>query len=95
MNEDVPDDLKKRRNDIFKYIKYMERRGRVVERIGEDVVINGTRKKFSELNDMPIGDRLLDSRTVFWNGVVAFQSDLSPLSNLYPFHLRVNNASYK
>lgn len=42
LNEDIPDDLKKRRNYIFKYIKYMERRGRVVERVGDDILVNGT-----------------------------------------------------
>lgn len=95
VNEDVPEDLKKRRNDVFKYMKYMEKRKHVVEKAGDDLIIDGVRKKFSELNDMPVGDRLLDSRTVFWNGVVAFQSDLSPLSNLYPCQLRVNGMLFK
>lgn len=95
INEDLPETIRRRKNDIYKYIKYMERRGHTVTRAGDDIVLDGTRFKIDELNDLPIGNRLLNSRTIFHRGVVAFQSSISPLSNLYPTELKYNNMTYK
>lgn len=36
----------------------------------------------------------MDSRTLFYRGVVAFQSALSPLSNLFPCKVRFNGLTY-
>lgn len=95
INEDLPPSIKRRKNDIYKYIKYMERRGHNVTRAGDDIVLDGTRHKVEDLNKLPIGNRLLDSRTIFHRGVVAFQSSISPLSNLFPTQLKYNNMLYK
>lgn len=57
-------------------------------------MIDGKRYKYSELNSLPVGVRLMDSRTIFNNGVVAFQSSISPLSNLFPCSLQYNGNTY-
>lgn len=84
INEDLPESLKRRRTDIYRYIRYMQEKGHSIERYGDDFIINGQRWKSQDLNKLPIGDRLLDSRTLYKNGIVAFQSSISPLSNLFP-----------
>lgn len=84
INEDIPEALKRKRTDIFRYIKYMQEKGHSIERFGEDFIINGQRWKSQDLNKLPIGDRMLDSRTRYKNGIVAFQSSISPLSILFP-----------
>lgn len=95
INDDVPDSVKRRRSDMYKYMQHLKERGHIVEKAGDDIIINGQRYKYEDLNKLPVGDRLLDSRTIFKNGVVAFQSSVSPLSNLYPCTIRVNGMTFK
>lgn len=95
LNEDAPDGVKRKKSDIYKYIRYMEDiRGKKVERDGEFLIIEGYRYHLNELNNLPPGDRLMDSRTRFYRGVVAFQSALSPLSNLFGCRIRFNGHQY-
>lgn len=95
INDDVPEAVKRRRNDIHKYILFLREKGQNAEKAGEDVIINNQRWKYGDLNNLPIGLRLVDSRTIFHNGVVAFQSAISPLSNLYHCNLRINGMVFK
>lgn len=95
INDDVPEAVKRRRNDIHKYVLFLREKGQTAEKAGEDVIINGQRWKYGDLNNLPIGLRLVDSRTIFHNGVVAFQLAISPLSNLYHCNLRINGMVFK
>lgn len=79
INDDLPESVKRRKTDIYRYIKYMQlERGHMVERSGDDLLINGQRWRICDLNKLPVGDRLLDSRTLYKNGMLAFQSSISP-----------------
>lgn len=88
VNEDLPDDIKRRKSDLHKYVLYLRDRKHQANKIGDDIVIDGKRYKFEELNSLPVGQRFMDSRTIFNNGIVAFQSSVSPLSNLFPCKLK-------
>lgn len=94
INEDLPDAVRRHKNDMYKYVKYLGERRHTASRIGDDILLDGKRYKYSELNTLPIGLRLMDSRTIFNRGVVAFQSSISPLSNLFPCTLHYNGATY-
>lgn len=95
INDDVPESVKRRRSDIHKYVLYLRERGHQAEKAGEDVIINNQRWKYGDLNNLPIGDRLMDSRTISQYGSVAFQSSVSPLSNLFPCNIRMNGMPFK
>lgn len=95
INDDVPEAVKRRRNDIHKYVMFLREKKQTAEKAGEDVIINGQRWKYGDLNNLPVGLRLVDSRTIVHNGVVAFQSAISPLSNLYHCNLRINGMVFK
>lgn len=65
--------------------------GKTVVKSVDDLVIDG---KSTEFNCLPIGQRIMDSRTIFEKGTVAFQSALSPLSNLFPCPINFNRYRY-
>lgn len=90
LNEDLPEAEKRRRSDIHKYMEFMKRKKHVISREGDELIIDNVRWRICDLNNLPPGQRLLDSRTIFNRGVVAFQSHLSPLSNLFPCTLKLN-----
>lgn len=94
INDDMPESLKRHKADIHKYMNYLKSRKHVVEKAGDDLIIDGRRWRYDELNDLPEGDKLMNSRTLCFNGIVAFQSWLSPLSNLYPCQIRANGFEY-
>lgn len=94
INEDLPETEKRKKNDLYKYQKYLMERGHKVERENDTFIINDQRWHLEQLNSLPIGDRLLDSRTIFEQGAVAFQSSLSPLSNLFPCRIKYNGKTY-
>lgn len=66
-----------------------------IEKSGDDLIINGRRWKTSELNNLPERQRLMDSRTITRVGKVAFQSSVSPLSNLFPCLIKVEGQTFK
>lgn len=94
VNEDLPDDIKRRKSDLHKYVLYLRDRNHQANKIGDDIIIDGKRYKFEELNTLPVGLRFMDSRTIFNNGIVAFQSSVSPLSNLFPCKLKYAGRTY-
>lgn len=94
LNEDLPDSVKRRKSDLHKYVLYLRDRGHQAHKIGEDVVLDGKRYKFEELNTLSVGLRFLDSRTIFDRGTVAYQSSVSPLSNLFPCYLKYMGRRY-
>lgn len=65
-----------------------------MEKAGDDIIVNGIRWKSVDFNRLPVGDRIMDSRTIFARGTVAFQSALSPLSNLFPCNLVFEGIRY-
>lgn len=94
LNEDLPDIIKRRKNDLYKYVNYLRDRGHKANKIGDDIILDGNRYKFEELNTLPVGLRFMDSRTVFNKGVVAYQSWVSPLWNLLPCKIKYLGRAY-
>lgn len=94
VNEDVPEDLKRKKMDLYRYINHLKSRNHTVEKMGEDLMIDGILWKSTEFNNLPSGDRIMDSRTITSGGIVAFQSEYSPLSNFFPCHLKMNGMVY-
>lgn len=94
VNEDLPDVIKRRKSDLLKYVNYLRRQGQTAQKVGDDIIVNGKRYKYDELDQLPVGQRLLDSRTIFNRGVVAFQSSVSPLSNLYHCRLKYEGKTF-
>lgn len=95
VNNDLPNEIKRRRADVYKYVQYMSGEGNTITQKGDSLQINNTVNKFEELSSMPPGMTLADSRTIKKNGVIAFQSPHSLLSNLYPCTIKRNGLSYK
>lgn len=95
INEDIPEDLKRRRADVHKYVAYMSEKGYKIAQKGDSVVLNDTLYKYEDLTAMPKGMGLVDSRTVIKNGVVSFQSPHSPLSNLFPAPIKCNGITFQ
>lgn len=95
LNDDVPEEVRRWKNDIQKYIKFMIENKHRIEKSGDDLIINGKRWKTTELNNLPEGQRLMDSRTITHAGKVAFQSSVSPLSNLFPCQIKIEGQTYK
>lgn len=94
LNKDLPDAMKREKTDLFKYKRYFMERNHKVEQIGKYFIIDGQKYHTCDLNRLPVGMRLMDSRTLFGRGTVAFQSALSPLSNLYPCRLKYNGLHF-
>lgn len=94
INEDVPEGAKRRKADAYKYVEYLKEKGVKAVQKGENVLIDDRLYKFDELRNMPDGFTLKDSRTIKKNGVVAFQSSHSPLSNLYLSPIKRNGITY-
>lgn len=95
LNDDVPEEVRRWKNDIQKYIKYTTENKHRIEKSGDDLIINEKRWKSTELNNLPEGQRLMDSRTITRAGKVAFQSSVSPLSNLFPCQILVEGQTDK
>lgn len=95
LNDDIPEELRRWKTDVQKYMRYMEKKGHRIEKVGEDMMIDGRRWRMSDLNNLPEGQRFMDSRTISQNGRVAFQSSVSPLSNLYHCQLRIDGQIFK
>lgn len=77
-NEDLPDAIKCRKSDFDKYVNYLKWQGHKAQKVGDDVIVNGRRYKYEELHELPIGRRLLDSRTIFNRRVVALSRLFRP-----------------
>lgn len=90
INEDIPDDIKRRRSDVYKYVEFLKEKNITAQQKGDSVLIDGKLYKYEELQYLPDGLTIADSRTIRKNGVIAFQSSHSPLSNLYPAPLKRN-----
>lgn len=95
INEDVPDEIKRRKSDIHKYVNFLKTKVIIATQKGDSVLINGILHKYDDLSNMKNGLALKDSRTVFRNGVVAFQSHHSALSNLFVALIRRNGLLFR
>lgn len=95
INEDIPEDVKRRRADVFKYVNYMYEKGHNIVQKGDCVLLNNTLYKYEDLSSMPKGMTLADSRTIAKKGVIAFQSPHSPFSNLYIAPIKRNGIIYQ
>lgn len=95
INEDIPEDVKRRRADVFKYVNYMREKGYNIIQKGDSVVLNNTLYKYEDLSSMPKGMTLGDSRTIAKKGVISFQSPHSPFSNLYIAPIKRNGIIYQ
>lgn len=82
LNEDLPDEAKRKISDVHKYGNFLKTK-------------TGRLYCYDELSHMPNRLTLKDSRTIYRNGVVAFQSHHSPLSNLFPAPIKRNGIIYR
>lgn len=94
VNEDISEDIKRRRADVFKYVNYMAKKRYNIVQKGDSVILNNTLYVYEELSLVPKGMTLADSRTIAKNGVMAFQSPHSPLSNLFMAPIKRNGITY-
>lgn len=94
ISEDVPESIKRRRSDVFKYVDFLRKKGIQATHKGDAVIFNNTLYRYEELLHMSDGFSLKDSRTTRKNGVLAFQSPHSPLSNLFVAPIKNNGIVY-
>lgn len=94
VNEDIPEEVKRRRADVFKYCSYMTESGYNISQKGDSVVLNNVLYKYEDLSHMPKGMTLADSRTIAKNGVISSQSPHSPFSNLFLAPIKRNGITY-
>lgn len=52
LNEVLPEEVRRHKNDMYKYVNYLRERGQTASKIGDDVLLNGRRYKYSELNTL-------------------------------------------
>lgn len=95
INEDIPETMKRRRQDIYKYVNFLNEQGIEATQKGDGVRFNNTLYNYEEILNMPDGFSLKDSRTKHKNGVISFQSQFSPLSNLFIAPLKRNGIVYR
>lgn len=95
INEDLPESIKRRRSDIYKYVCFLKEKGINAVQRGDGVFFNDTFYHFDEILNMTDGFTLKDSRTKYQNGVLAFQSQFSPLSNLYLSPIKRNGIVFR
>lgn len=94
INEDIPEPIKRRRSDVFKYVDFLKKKGIQATQKGDGVIFNNTLYRYEELLHMSDGFSQKDSRTTRKNGVLAFQSPHSPLSNLFVAPIKRNGIVY-
>lgn len=94
LNQDLPEAERRAKTDLHKYKRYLEEKWHKVEHEGDFFIINDRKWHISQLNNLPIGMRLMDSRTLFGKGTVAFQSSVSPLSNLFVCRIRSEGITF-
>lgn len=90
INEDIPENIKRRRSDVYKYVDFLRTKGIKAIQKGDAVIFNNSLYRYEELIHMSDGFSLKDSRTTRKNGVLAFQSPHSPLSNLFVAPIKRN-----
>lgn len=95
VSEDLPESIRRKRQDMFKYVNFLKEKGIKASQKGDGVMFNGTLYKYEEILNMPEGFSLKNSRTKTLNGVTAFQSQFSPLSNLFVAPIRRNGITYR
>lgn len=95
LNEDLPDEAKRKISDVHKYVNFLKKKNINATQKGDSVIIEGRQYQYEELSHMQNGLSLKDSRTIYKNGVVAFQSHHSPLSNLYQAPIKRNGIIYR
>lgn len=95
ITEDLPESIKRRRQDIHKYVAFLKELGIDAMQKRDCVIFNGTLYKYEEILNMDEGFSFKDSRTKCANGVIAFQSCFSPLSNLFIAPIKRNGIVFR
>lgn len=94
LSDDIPDSIKRRRADLHKYYNFLKKKGVEVEKAGDDMIIEGRRWAYNDLNKLAPGLRIMDSRMISCNGMLAFQSAQAPLSNLFVCDIKYKGQCY-
>lgn len=94
INEDISEETKRKRADIRKYELFLREKGITASQKGDGIIINDTFHTIDDLNHMPDGLKLKDSRTFIEGNYWAFQSKHTPLSNLYLCSIKRNGILY-
>lgn len=95
INEDILEPTKRRRTDMYKYVCFLKEKGISAVQKGDGVIFNNTLYRYDEILNMEEGFSFKDSRTKRSNGVLAFQSQFSPLSNLFISPLKRNGIVFR
>lgn len=94
INEDLPQIVNERRADIRAVFLNATEKKQPAKMAGTKIMVNNVTYKHSELNDLPQGLRLVDTKTVQVAGGLAFCSEQAFLSNFYPCVSKINGQTF-
>lgn len=90
INEDLPRIINERRADIRAVYANAVEKKQPAKMAGTKVTVNNVTYKHYQLDKLPEGLRLVDTKIVQVHGGIAFGSDKAYLSNFYPCKFRIN-----
>lgn len=94
INEDLPQIVNKRRADIRAVFLNATGKKQPAKMAGTKITVNNVTYKHSELNNLPVGLRLVDTKVVQVAGGIAFSSEQAFLSNFYPCVFKINGQTF-
>lgn len=94
INEDLPQVVNNRRADIRSVYVNAVNKGQNATMAGSKITVNNVTYRHDELDDLPTGLTLGDSKLVQIKGGLAFASHHAYLSNLYHCNFRINGQSF-
>lgn len=94
INEDLPQIVNERRANIKSVHENAVRKGHNSKMLGTKVSVDNITYNFSQLENLPKGLKLSDSKLVAVKGGLAFSSEHSFLSNFYPTNFHINGQHF-
>lgn len=94
INEDLPQIVNDRRSNIKAVHENAVKKGHTSKMLGTKVTVDNITYNFSQLEELPDGLRLSDSKLVEVKGGLAFSSQYSFLSNFYPCSFNINGQQF-
>lgn len=94
INEDLPQIINERRANIKSVHENAVRKGHNSKMLGTKVTVDNVTYNFSQLENLPEGLKLSDSKLVAVKGGLAFSSEHSFLSNFHPCDFHINGQRF-
>lgn len=94
ISDDLPQVVNERRADIRSVYLNAINKGQNASMAGTKVTVNNVTYKHNELNNLPSGLSLSDSKLVQVRGGIAFSSHHAYLSNFYPCSFKINGQNF-